>query len=154
MKVLVALDDSPFTEHALDLICHRNWEDNTEFKLVYVSRSLGDENWAGEKWAGMQHELSNKRRSFAETLVGNARKKLREQIPHSLTHFEVREGDFKTEILESVAMWHPSIIMLPAQNGDLHARQRLDELAADIEKQTDCIVEILKLELSESRKGS
>ncbi len=154
MKVLVALDDSPFSEHALDIICHRPWAENTEFKLVYISHSLGDANWAGEKWAGMQLELSKKRRSFADNLVSNARRKLLEQVPQGRTHFELREGDFKAEIMSTATDWGPSVIMMPAHNVDPGERQKIEDIAREIESKTSCKVEVLRLDLSEKTKGS
>lgn len=144
MKVLIALDDSPFSQHLLELVCRRRWAVDTEFKILHVIEPLTLSDWAGEGWAAMHHELSKKRHNYAEKLLADARHKIEKHVPGSIVHYELREGRPQVEITMAASDWNASKILMGAHSREVCPHNLIGSVSRGVAEHSPCTVEVIR----------
>lgn len=144
MKVLLALDETPYSQHMLDLVCHRRWAPDTEFKIVHVIEPLKEADWAGDGWAAMHHELKQRRHKYAEKLMSDARHKLEKNVPTSIVHFEVREGSPQAEILAAATDWEANKVLLGAHSREICPHNFIGSVSRRVVENSPCSVEVVR----------
>jgi nucleotide-binding universal stress UspA family protein len=145
MKVVVAIDDSPQSQHMLDLIVRREWANDTEFKVVHVVEPLNASDWSGDGWMEMQHDVLRRRHKGAEKLCSDARHKLESHIPTSIVHYEVREGNPKAEIVYAATQWDANKVIIGAHSREVCPHNSLGSVSRSVAEQSSCTVEIIRI---------
>ncbi|MBX9686781.1 MAG: universal stress protein [Candidatus Obscuribacterales bacterium] len=145
MKVVVALDDSPYSRHLLDLVCRRHWAPDTEFKLVHVLEDLKMDEWGGENWNELYQDLDARRHHFAEKLLSDARHKVEQHVPGSIVHYEIRKGRPHFEIVLAAADWDANKILMGAHGRGVCPHNLLGSVARNVSEHAPCTVEVIKV---------
>lgn len=144
MKVVIALDHSPKSQHMLDLICRRHWAPDTQFKIVHVVEPLDPNEASGNGWMELQQNLIHRRHLHAEKLCCDARSRLASHVPASIVHYEVREGDPDTQIIFSATEWDANKIIIGSCSRDVCPHNQLGSVSRAVAERSSCSVEIIR----------
>ncbi|MBX9695787.1 MAG: universal stress protein [Cyanobacteria bacterium] len=144
-KIILAIDDSTYSQQIIDSVANRKWSDDFEVKILTVLEPLDLDDADCQETLS---EINHKRKEQAEKLLEKARKTLSERL-NSRIHFEIREGNPKTEILDVAAEWAADKILLGAHGHgaptDLsEAGETIGSIPRMITEHAPCSVEILR----------
>ena len=144
MKILLAIDDSKFSEAAIEAVIRQAIPQETEIKMLHVIEPVPiypD----GQAW-GYGPEASQvleEQRKEAEGLVARACQTLREKNFKVMTGIE--EGNPKEVIIDSAAEWHADLIVVGS-----HGRKGLDRffmgsVSEAVARHARCSVQIVRV---------
>ena len=144
MKILLAIDDSKFSEAAIEAVIRQATPQKTEVKLLHVIEPIPIYP-NGQAW-GYGPEASQvlkEQRKEAEELVARAGQTLREKNFKVMTAIE--EGNPKEVIIDSAAQWHADLIVVGS-----HGRKGLDRffmgsVSEAAARHAHCSVQIVRL---------
>ncbi|HEY9682889.1 MAG TPA: universal stress protein [Oculatellaceae cyanobacterium] len=94
MKILLALDESSYSEYAADVVLAREWPAQSTFKVVSV----------------VEDSDSLQSATATEILLRKTALKLKEKFPAASITEDVLYGDCKNVLLECAALWRPDLI--------------------------------------------
>ena len=145
MKILLATDDSKFSEAALQLLMTQNRPKETEVRVVHVVEPMTFF-VAPQMATGYAPELDEVRKEqlkLARELVARVAEKLGEAGFQADTI--VCEGNIRGEIIELAAEWKADLIVLGS-----HGRRGLDRfllgsVSEFVARHAKCTVEIVRL---------
>jgi nucleotide-binding universal stress UspA family protein len=140
MKVLVAVDDSKFSEAAVDTVVAQFNPKGTELRLTHVVEPITI-TAPPEMAKGYAPELLDQVKK-AEGLVERFAKKLR--AAGFQVETEVREGDVREEIIDAAAEWDANMIVLGSRGLSGIKRLLLGSVAEFVARNADCSVEIAR----------
>ncbi len=143
MKILLAIDDSKFSEAAIESVIRQATPQETEVRVLHVIEPIPiypD----GQAW-GYGPEASQvleEQRKEAEALVERAGQTLREKNFKVMTAIE--EGNPKEVIIDSAAEWHADLIVVGS-----HGRHGLDRffmgsVSEAVARHARCSVQIVR----------
>lgn len=144
MKILLAIDDSKFSEAAIEAVIRQTTPQETEVRVLHVIEPIPIYP-EGQAW-GYSPDASQvleEQRKEAEELVARADQTLREKNFKVMT--AVEEGNPKEVILDSAAEWHADLIVLGS-----HGRKGLDRffmgsVSEAVARHAPCSVEIIRI---------
>jgi len=143
MKILVAVDDSQYSEAAIRQLIAQAPPRDTQVRVLHVieAPSFPD----GQSWgyAVPAREVGQEQREEAERLVARAAEKLRDVGFSVVTGVEV--GDPKVVIIDSATQWAADLIMLGS-----HGRKGLDRflmgsVSEAVARHAPCSVQITRI---------
>jgi nucleotide-binding universal stress UspA family protein len=145
VKILLAIDDSKFSEAAVEAVIRQATPQETEVRVLHVIEPIPiypD----GQAW-GYGPEASqvlDDQRKEAEELVARAGQTLREKNFKVMTAIE--EGNPKVVIIDSAAEWHADLIVVGS-----HGRKGLDRffigsVSEAVARHAICSVQIVRLQ--------
>lgn len=142
MKVLIAVDSSPFVTQILDAMRKRLWSDDTSFLILTVVERTPD-------WS-TQEEFNRQSSMILDNNVDYFRKKL----PHHKVTSEMLQGAAASEIIEAAHDWGADLIVI-GSHGDTGVRKtRVGSVAADVVNRAPCAVEVIKVRGIHSQERS
>lgn len=144
MKILLAVDDSKFSEAAITAVIHQAALPETEVKVLHVIEPIPIYP-EGQSWAydSEYAAVSQEQRKEAEGLVARASQKLREAGLQVTTALE--EGNPKVVIIDSAAQWPADLIMIGS-----HGRKGLDRffmgsVSEAVARHAHCSVQVVRI---------
>ena len=143
MKLLIAIDESPFSETALQSVLARPWPPNSEFKLLHVVEppSL----LMGREMGGYDPEFEavwKALREQAKSLVEKAANKVRAAGLPVLT--DLVEGDPKSQIIDIANEWKADMIVMGSHGRTGVGRFLMGSVSQDVVRHAHCSVEIIR----------
>ena len=146
MKVLIAVDDSPYSEAVVDSAVKRNWPEKTQFLILTVLEPIPLDTKNQKEMRALIEEGTEKRRNTAKALVETVSDKLKKQLPASAGKVEatVKEGSPKKEIVESAIEFGADRILIGAQGHGTCAHNLLGEVSRVVAATAHCSVEIIR----------
>src|SRR5688572_10303451 len=104
MKILLAIDDSKYSEAALQMVINQNRPETTEVRVLHIlepmaALSLSTDPAAFPNWDRLQKELADR----ADAIVGKATEQLRARA--FKVDALVREGMPRVDIVDFAAEW-------------------------------------------------
>lgn len=143
MKVIVAIDDSPYSENVIDAVIKRPWPDDVEFKILTVIEPIC---LAAEDadWLDVLDDVYKRRREGANKLCQRAREKLAKATGETQVHFEVREGAPKSEIIDCAVEWNADRVLVGAHGHGICPHNILGGVSRAVATQAPCTVEIVR----------
>ena len=144
MKILLAIDDSKFSEAAIEAVIRQATPQETEVEVLHVIEPIPIYP-NGQAW-GYGPEASQvlkEQRNEAEELVARAGQTLREKNFKVMTVIE--EGNPKEVIIDSAAEWHADLIVVGS-----HGRKGLDRffmgsVSDAVARHAHCSVQIVRV---------
>ncbi|MDZ4836938.1 MAG: universal stress protein [Candidatus Melainabacteria bacterium] len=134
MRILIAIDSSPFANEIIDEVSGRSWSQDTLFRVIGVVKPTGS--WDADQ------EFIHQARTILNERVKTLSSKLAE---HQKVQTDLLEGDSAEMILEEATNWRADLLML-GSHGDTGVRkERLGSVAAAIVNRAPCSVEVVKL---------
>lgn len=147
MKVIVAIDDSAYSERVIETISKRKWPADTEFRVLTVLEDFPDMDFE-ERMESAVAEAIGTREKFASDYCEKARESLEQAIPKSRVHFEVREGKPKAEIIDSAVEWGADRIIIGAHGTGICPRFFIGSVSRAVVKHAPCSVDVVRPKIS------
>lgn len=146
MKVLIAVDDSSYSEAVVDSAVKRDWPDQTQVLIVTVLEPIPFDCEENAEMRSLVEEGTEKRRQTAKSLVENVSEKLKKQLASKNLNIEfiVKEGSPKKEIVESAIEFGADRILIGAQGHGTCAHNMLGEVSRVVAATAPCSVEIIR----------
>jgi len=146
VKVLIAVDDSPYSEAVVKNAVTRSWPDETQFLIVTVLEPIALECSNQKEFRALIEEGTEKRRQTAKALVETVSEKLKKQISAKSGQVEVSviEGSPKKEIVDSAIEFGADKILIGAQGHGTSAHNMLGEVSRVVAATAHCSVEIIR----------
>ncbi len=144
MKILLAIDDSNFSQAAVQSVVVRAWSPGTEVRVLNVveppSLLLGREMTGNDP----EFELVWKAlREQAKALVMKATDVLRKSGLNVTTSLE--EGDPKSKIIDVAKEWHADLIVLGSHGRKGLSRFLMGSVSEAVVRHAHCSVEIVRI---------
>jgi len=139
MKVIVTVDDSPFSEHVIEQILKRRWHEDTQFKLLTVLEPI-----SMNPDPRMTEFMTLKREREAQKKMNAWRVLFTKRIPRAIVHIDIRYGGPVEEILNAAVEWDAQKIIMGAHNKGICPRFNLGSVSGSVVKQAFCTVEIIR----------
>jgi len=145
MKILLAIDGSPFSDAAVQEVAQKPWPAGSEVKIVSV---IEPPVWAGLDLLPVQHydgRFETALEDLARTIVGVAVKKVRQQQSSSLdVKGEAIPGHAKDTILDEARSWGADLIVLGSHGYRGLKRLWLGSVSHAVACNAGCSVEIVR----------
>jgi nucleotide-binding universal stress UspA family protein len=144
MKILLAVDDSKFSEAAVQAVAARNWAEEVEVHVLHVVEpalfSVGGEMGA---YISDIEAVREARINLARELVARVARTLR--VAGLSAGATVEEGDPKTKIMECAAKWHADLIVVGSHGRKGLQRLVLGSVSEAVARHASCSVEIVRM---------
>jgi len=146
MKVLVAIDDSPFSDAAIDSVGNRPWPDQTEFRVLSILE-MGSPEYGGWEPAvvpsmePIREQIRKEREEFMDSRVG----KLRSMLPGREINGKVVEGYVREAIIREATDWGADFLIMGSHGRRGLRRFLLGSVAEGVLAHAPCTVEIVKI---------
>lgn len=143
MKVLIAIDGSPFSQATLESVASRPWPANTEFKVLHVveppSLLMGREMGAYDPefeavWKALREQ--------AKEIVGKGAAKLRAAKLNASE--QLIEGDPKSQILDVAKEWKADMIVMGSHGRTGLNRFLMGSVSQGVVNHAHCSVEVVR----------
>jgi nucleotide-binding universal stress UspA family protein len=141
MKVLVAVDDSKFSEATLKAVIAQFNPRNTEVRVIHVVEPIAF-SVPPQMAPGYTPELRDQVKK-AEELVERSAKTLR--TAGFNVEAEVGKGDIREKIIDSAAEWHADIIVIGSHGRSGMRRFLLGSVPEFVSRHANCSVEIVRI---------
>lgn len=140
MRVLIAVEDSPYSRELIDEVVKRRWPRDTSFKVLTVVTPLPP---AAALASADSLTIQELRHKEAEALCSEYRHILLNGIAGSDVHFEVREGHVNDEIVCSAVRWGADRIIMGANTGLASEPRPTGSSSKMVARHSPCTVEII-----------
>ncbi len=151
MKVIIALDDSPYSTEVLTAVCKRKWPADTQFKILQILTPVDWQENGDSNWNSVIEEAQVRRLNSAQSHCAKARKQLEDSIANCTVHFEIKEGNAKTQIIDSALSWSADKIVLGAHGANVCPRFILGSISRAVAAHAPCSVEIIRSSNKDAR---
>ncbi len=144
MKVLIAIDQTPYWQQILDAVSKRHWPGGTLFKILSVVEPADRPDSDPVEWQLLALEAYNRRHRETEQILATARALLVESLSDCSIHTEIETGDPRIIILNVAAQWMPDKIVLGA-HGHIPNRLVPGTCTRTIARHSPCTIELIRL---------
>lgn len=147
MKILLAIDESKFSDAALQMIIAQTRPQDTAVRVLQVVEPMeiifpeGKWEWGTSRDLD---EVRKKKLQQAQDRVAAAAEKLRAAGFHNVDT-AVREGDVRAEVIDAAAEWRADLIVLGSQGRKGLDRFLLGSVSEFVARHARCSVEIVRL---------
>jgi nucleotide-binding universal stress UspA family protein len=146
MKILLAVDGSPYSDAAVEAVIKRPWPPNSEVKIVSafetsVVTGIGVEPWPVEYC----EYCDNSARVAAKKAIDNANRKLNEASDKTLrVSHELLGGPAKQAILDEAEKWGADLIVMGSRGLGAWSRLVLGSVSNAVAHHAKCSVEVVR----------
>jgi nucleotide-binding universal stress UspA family protein len=143
VKILVAVDDSPFSEEAVDFVARTEWGPDTEVTVLSVARSpvmLSTDLYAAA--VTYDDELMKKELANHQSIASRAESKLKPAHPR--TRSLVTYGDPRIEILETARQVNSDLIVVGSHGRTGISKLIMGSVASYVATHAPCSVLVVK----------
>jgi nucleotide-binding universal stress UspA family protein len=144
MKILLPIDDSKFSEAALQAVIAQAHAKDTEVRVLHVVESpslLVARDMAG--YDSTLEAVWDKEKEQAQALVAKAAETLRSHDIKATT--SVQQGEPKSLIIDAAEEWHADLIVLGSHGRTALDRFLLGSVSEAIARHARCSVEIVRI---------
>jgi nucleotide-binding universal stress UspA family protein len=145
-KILVAIDDSEFSDHVVTRITSRPWSDGTEFLFVTALPTLTD--YLGELQDSHEiNALEGLRRQQATTAEAHLKDVIavmQQQLPKAIASYEIIDGDPRDAIVEKAKQWGAMLTVTGSKGKNWIDRMLIGSVSEAVATWSDCSVEVVK----------
>lgn len=145
-RLLVALDDSEFSEHVVGRIASRPWAEGTEFLFVTSVPTLTD--YLGELQDSHEintlESLRSQQASAAENRLKDVIRLIRTQLPQTAASYEILDGDPREAVVEKAKEWGAGLTITGSKGKNWMDRVLVGSVSEAVAIWSDCSVEVVK----------
>jgi nucleotide-binding universal stress UspA family protein len=146
MNILIAIDDSPYSQAALKAVVSRPWPEQSKVKAITVVEPFHPE-YAGwhTNYVPLAIEAQKELVESANRLIASAKAELSKVFGDKAVTVEVIEGYVKDQILEIAKSWPADLIVVGSHGRRGFTKFLLGSVSEAIASHAHCSVEIVKL---------
>lgn len=144
MRVLLAIDNSPHSQAAVDAVVRRAWPEGSTVKILHVVEPVYQ--IAAEMWIGAIPNIDDIRQAelqAAQTLLDAAAEKL--QGRHLEVTTVIAEGDARSAIVDEAGKWDADLIVIGSHGRSGLSRLLLGSVSSAVASHAHCSVEIVRM---------
>ena len=153
MKVIIAIDESPYSRKVLETVADRKWPADTAFKILSVVEPVKLEEIDSDNWSLIAKDAFNRREKFANKICTEGKELLDKKHPDCNVHIEIRKGNPRHEILEAAVDWMADKILIGAHGHDLCDRFVWGGVSRAVAIKAPCSVEIVRPRVKHAKAG-
>lgn len=149
MKILLAVDDSPYSEAAIEAVASRPWPPGTIIRLLSAVEHIVPP--AAELWYDAGGSLERARQeltSHYEKLITRAADQLRAK--GMTVETVVRDGDPRSVIVDEAEDWSTDLIVVGSHGRTGLTRWLLGSVAQSVVSHAPCSVEVVRKKAEEA----
>jgi len=154
MKVLVAVDDSEYTQYIEDFITGHEWPAHTEFKVMTVVEPLKYGSPMAVLPGPILDEIFDDNWKAGQKLVRRVAMKLRDVFKSEHIQEEVVEGFPKSEVLKAAEVWPADLIVMGSHGRHGFDRIIMGSVSLFMVSHAQCSVLIIRPPLSQKGKDA
>lgn len=144
MKILIAVDDSEYSQAAIESIANRNWEPDTEFTVMSVVEPAVPDYAAWHMtYTPVLYEAIAERVDDAKSMVHDKVAFLQERLPGHAIAGDVVEGPIRYSILDKAKNWHADFIIMGSHGRKGMAKFLMGSISESVAKGACCSIEII-----------
>ncbi|MBA3858841.1 MAG: hypothetical protein C0507_18205 [Cyanobacteria bacterium PR.3.49] len=149
MKVLIAFDDSPYSQKVINQILRSQWRPHVTFKVlmilepICISTEFGD-----QETADAIEKIYKKRWHYASKVCESVVQRLKASISECSAEYEVKEGTAGKEIVNAAVSWHADKVILGAHGFGICPRNILGSVSTYVAAHAPCSIEIIRSQVS------
>lgn len=145
MKVLLAIDDSPYSQAAVTSVSERPWPASTEFLVLTVTEPFHPD-YAGWDPGAIPdaYAFEDEQRKAANSLAAEAAQKLIEKFGEVHVGYEAAEGKIEESIVAKAVAWKADLIVMGSHGRNGLQRLILGSVSQSVVTHAPCSVEIIK----------
>lgn len=146
IRVFLALDDSPFSDHVVERIGSRPWKDGTIIMCATAVPTLVE--YMNE--AQDTHEIQaletfrNKQIADAKVHLKQVCDLLSTKLPQATVSFEILQGDPREVVVDAAKHWNADLIVSGCKGKGWVDRVLIGSVSEAIAERSDCSVEVIK----------
>jgi len=145
MRVLIAVDQSPYSQAALDAVADRSWPEATEFRIISAMEPLSVQyGYAGAYGIESVIALEQKLQGYRKQYVDEKAAKLSLLFGKGRVSGEVLEGFPAEEIIADAEKWHADLIVVGSHGRKGMQKFLLGSVAERVVSHSPCSVEVVK----------
>ncbi len=146
MNILLAMDDSPHSDAALQAVLSRPWPEGSRFRVISVVEPFHPE-YAGwhTSYVPLALEAQKELLDATKKLVEQGAARLAERLGAGNVACEVLEGYIKDKILETAREWPADLIVMGSHGRRGFTKFLLGSVSEAVVSHAPCSVEIVKL---------
>lgn len=146
MKVLLAVDESVYSQAALESVCARPWPPGSQFRVLTVVEPFHPE-YAGwqTSYIPVAAEAQKTLKEASTRLMTEAVERLSKAVGEENVSSEVAEGYIKERILECAKEWDADLIVLGSHGRRGFTKFLLGSVSETIAAHAMCSVEIVRI---------
>lgn len=145
MRVIVAIDQSVYSEQIVDSILRHKWPDDTSFKILTVIEPTQLEEFGSGKWQDLLTAVAEQRSKAALEFLNQARTRMHARFPELSVHTEIRQGKARKEIVDAAAEWMADKIVVGAHGRSPNRLMLAGTVPAAVAQNAHCTVELVRL---------
>lgn len=151
MKILLAIDDSTFSQEALRMIAREFRAKGTQVRVLHVVEPISAYVSADLMPHLVTHvaQVEEDRRKESKALVQRAARQLRKA--GFRTSEVVEAGDPKTRIINQATLWHADLIVLGSHGLKGLNRFLMGSVSDAVTRHAPCSVEVVRLRMTGKR---
>lgn len=149
MKILLAIDGSPYSDAALESVCRRPLPPNSEVRILTVDAPMDSSRLGGASPAAWE-EVLKQLRAEANQRLHDAEAYVRKQCPDLRFTTMLGEGSPKEVILDEAARWGADLIVIGSHGYGAVKRFLLGSVSQAVAVNAPCSVEIVRIRPHES----
>lgn len=146
MKILLAVDGSPYSDAAVEEVRKRPWPLQSEVKIITAIETPVIVGFGIDPWpADYFQELHKAALETAKAVINNALRKLSEPLGQTLKiSHEIIAGPVKQVIVEEAESWGADLIVMGSRGLGTWNRLLLGSVSSAVVHHATCSVEIVR----------
>lgn len=146
MKVIVAIDDSPYSQALVAAVTKRAWPKHTVFKLVTVLEPIAAtiDDGLASAFSDTLAAVSLRRKRAAQERNKKICLRLGSVIDGAKATSEIREGQPRQEILNAAVDWSADLILVGAHGRDVCPTNSMGSVSRAVASHAPCSVEVIR----------
>jgi nucleotide-binding universal stress UspA family protein len=148
MRILLAIDDSPYSEIAVEAVASRPWPEGTIVRVLSAVEQITPP--AAELWYDAGGSLERAREEIKghyEKLTVRVAESLREK--GFTAEAAVRDGDPRSVIVDEAKEWSADLIVVGSHGRTGIKRWLLGSVAQSVVSHAPCSIEVVRKKLGE-----
>ncbi len=144
MKILIAIDDSEYSQAALESIANRSWQPDTQFTVMSVVEPAVPDYAAWHMtYTPVLYEAIAERVDDAKSMIDDKVAFLQERLPGYNIKGDVVEGPIRYSILDKAKNWHADFIIMGSHGRKGMAKFLMGSISESVAKGAPCSIEII-----------
>lgn len=145
MKILIGVDDSTCSVHALESIVERKWPEDTEFRVITVVEPIVvTYGFAGCYVTEMMLKAEKEIVAHSKHLIDEATARLKAVFGETKVSGDVLHGYIADSIIEEAKAWDADLIVVGSHGRKGFQRFFLGSVAERVASHSPCSIEIIK----------
>lgn len=145
MKIMVAVDDSPYSKSLIATLTRRKWPKDVQFMVVTVLEPVCIGGEDDEMERAYLEDMNRKRYNYTEKFMDKICKKLEPLAEKGKVSKEIKEGSPKSCLIETAKTWKAEKIIMGAHGRGTCPHFLIGSVSKAVAASAPCTVEVIRI---------